>query len=91
MTRKLIALLALLSGLAALSGPAVASHLAPTSSCDAKISAVSDRGASDEELEEKRQAKTLVKSAKGRERRYRAPAPKRLQAPLLMGVERAHE
>ena len=91
MTRKLIALLALLSGLAALSGPAVASQLAPTSTCDAKVSTVSDREASSEQLEEKRQGKILKKSAKGRERQYRSPAPKRLQAPLLMGVERAHE
>ena len=89
MTRHLLAILALLSGLAALSGPAHASviHSAP---CDVVSTGTSqEKAGTPAELRE---------SAKKRDTRCRkVKAPKRMllpqsqRVPVAMGIERAFE
>ncbi len=91
MTRKLFALLALLSGLAALSAPANASFSTPASSVDASQSASNDCGAETREYRAKRLAKSKARSNDTRSQRNAVSAPRSLRAPLVMGVERAHE
>jgi len=90
MTRHLLALLALLSGLAALSGPAYASSQ-PLSACNIGASA---------EASEKR-ARLAAKPADAGDKAARRcretrrtsppPRPRALRMPVLMGVERALE
>lgn len=91
MTRHIFALLALLTGLAAIGSPAQAS-LAEALSCDASIAAnATDEGARGEvvrveSLRADPRANLGAKPALPAE-----PAPTALRLPVLMGIERAYE
>lgn len=90
MTRSIIALLALLSGLAALGSPAHASTI-DAIACDIGVSAEAsaDKIGTPAEVREatkKRPARChTVKTPK------RYPLPQSLQVPVAMGIERAYE
>ena len=91
MTRNLLALFALLSGLAVLSGGTIAANATPVSACDACVSA-SDSDASEQaQIQAERLAKYALRGYKRRGQERRVTVPRTLRAPLLMGVERAHE
>ncbi|WP_298465951.1 hypothetical protein [uncultured Erythrobacter sp.] len=90
MTRQLIAFLALLSGLAALSGPAHASVISSVS-CDVGVSAEANETkagtpAGIREAAKKRPVRCrTVKTPK------RIRLPESLRVPVAMGIERAYE
>lgn len=90
MTRHLLAILALLSGLAALSGPAYASvvHSAP---CDVGVST----GTSDEKAGAPVELRETAKKRDVRCRKLKAPKrillPQTPRVPVAMGIERAYE
>ena len=90
MTRHFLALLALLSGLAALSGPAHASA-SPLAACN--IGAMAEAGEHRANLPAKRADAGDKAARRSRETRQarRAPLPRGLRLPVLMGVERALE
>lgn len=91
MTRHILALLALLTGLAALGSPAQAS-LAEALACDSSITAAAGQETSGSESAAVQAAPTTLKQSReveAPERRTAAPAVLRL--PVLMGIERAYE
>jgi len=91
MTRHILALLALLSGLAAFGGQAQAS-LAEALACNASIAAsAGEDGAASENASPRAapEATGTIRAHEGPARRPAAPQPLRL--PVLMGIERAHE
>ena len=91
MTRHILALLALLTGLAAIAGPAQAS-LAEALACDASIAAAAGDEASGSESAAVQPAPASLRATRAvaaPERRPAAPASLRL--PVLMGIERAYE
>ncbi len=91
MTRNLLALFALLSGLAVLSGGTISASAAPTPACNACVPA-SDSDASEQaQKQAERLAKYALRGYKPREEANRVRVPRVLRTPLLMGVERAHE
>lgn len=90
MTRQILAFLALLSGLAALSGPAHASVTSAVS-CDIGVSTSvrEDKAGTPAEIREatkKRPAR--CPSAKAPKK---MPLPRALRKPVLMGIERSFE
>lgn len=90
MTRHLLAILALLSGLAALSGPAHASvvHSAP---CNIGVST----GTSEDKAGTPHELRETAKKRDARCRTLRAPKriviPRSQRVPVAMGIERAYE
>ncbi len=91
MTRKLFALLALLSGLAALSGPASASVL-DNLACDFGIASdcADEASGLPETVRKERAAKVTARCPRNVQPRS-VPAPQLLRLPVLMGIERAYE
>jgi hypothetical protein len=91
MTRKLLAIFALLSGLAALTGPANASLAHSSSACNASVQASTDSSVAAE------QARAEIGSEQSPARNQseaatpRSPVPSALGLPVLMGVDRALE
>lgn len=92
MFRKFLALVALLTGLAALGSPAQAS-LVEAMGCNASIAAL----AGGDETARSQAVKKQAKSATARARRALQPCachemlPAPIRVPVLMGIERAYE
>lgn len=91
MTRHFFALLALLTGLAALGSPAQAS-LAEALACNASIAAAAGEEASGSESAASQAAPASLRDTREVARPERRPAvPAALRLPVLMGIERAYE
>ena len=91
MTRHFFALLALLTGLAALGSPAHAS-LAEVLTCDSSIAVAAGYENSGSETAPERPAPATPRESRKVELpERRAPLPAALRPPVLMGVERAYE
>jgi hypothetical protein len=91
MTRRFLALLALLTGLVALGGTAQAS-LAEALACSASVAATSgdERGASESVAVQP--APTTIQATRAAEAPCPPPpVPEALRLPVLMGIERAYE
>ena len=92
MTRHFFALLALLSGLAAIGSPAQAS-LVESMACNSSIASLT----AGDEAARSEAVKKRAKSATGRARRAVQPCachemqPAPIRVPVLMGIERAYE
>lgn len=95
MTRHILALLALLSGLAALGSPAqasIASTLAEALACSASIAVAAGEEASGSESAAVQPAPATLKQSREVEAPESRPAPPAsLRLPVLMGIERAYE
>jgi hypothetical protein len=95
MTRHFLALLALLTGLAAFGGPAqasVASSLAEALACNASIAAATGEEASGSESAAAQAAPASLRATRALEVPEPRPAtPDALRLPVLMGIERAYE
>jgi hypothetical protein len=91
MTRHFFALLALLTGLAALGSPAQAS-LAEALACNSSIAAAAGEEVSGSESAPVQPAPTTISASRAVEAPARRPAtPDVLRLPVLMGIERAYE
>lgn len=91
MTRHFFALLALLTGLAALGSPAQAS-LAEALACNSSIAASAGDEAPRNETVPVQTAPTTLQQSREVEAPASRPAPPRaLRLPVLMGIERAYE
>lgn len=91
MTRHFFALLALLTGLAALGSPAQAS-LAEALACDSSIAATAGHEASGGEAVTARPVPATVRESRKVEAPERRPTmPAAVRVPVLMGIERAYE
>jgi hypothetical protein len=91
MTRRLLALLALLTGLVAFGGTAHAS-LAEALACSASIAATSGDEAVKGESVAAQPAPTTIQATRAAEAPCQPPAvPDALRLPVLMGIERAYE
>jgi hypothetical protein len=91
MTRRLLALLALLTGLVAFGGTAQAS-LAEALACSASIAATNGDEAVKGESVAGQPAPTTIQATRAAEAPCPPPAvPKALRLPVLMGIERAFE
>lgn len=91
MTRHILALLALLTGLAALGSPAQASF-AEALACNASIAAASGEEAPGIESAAVQPAPTTLQETREVEAPESRPAaPASLRLPVLMGIERAFE
>lgn len=91
MTRRLLAFLALLTGLVALGGPAQAS-LAEALACGSSISAAAgDETATGESIAAQSVPSTLHESREVEAPESRPATPSSLRLPVLMGIERAYE
>jgi hypothetical protein len=91
MTRRLLALLALLTGLAALGSPAQAS-LAEALACDASIAAAAgDEGIRSEAKPAQAVPATIRATRKVEAPESRPVRPRAVRLPVLMGIERAYE
>ena len=91
MTRHFFALLALLTGLAALGSPAQAS-LAEALACNSSIAAAAGNEASATESAAVQPAPTTLQETREVEAPESRPAvPASLRLPVLMGIERAYE
>jgi hypothetical protein len=91
MTRHFFALLALLTGLAALGSPAQAS-LAEALECDSSIAAAAGDETSGSESVTVQAVPASLKATRKVEAPERRPTPPRvLRLPVLMGIERAYE
>jgi hypothetical protein len=94
MTRHFFALLALLTGLAALGSPAQASmtsSLAEALACNASIAAAGEE-VSGSESAAAQPAPATLRATRAVEAPARRPAaPAALRLPVLMGIERAYE
>jgi len=91
MTRHFIALLALLTGLAALGSPAQAS-LAEALACNSSIAAAVGEDAVAGECAPVQLAPTTLRESREVEAPESRPAiPRALRLPVLMGIERAYE
>ncbi|MBD2842041.1 hypothetical protein [Erythrobacter rubeus] len=91
MTRRLLAFLALISGLAALSVPAAASYASQPVPCDSSVSAASEDVLTGERAQTKQGPGKTLSDAKGSRIERRTPRPRSLRMPVLMGIERAYE
>ncbi len=95
MTRHLLALLALLTGLAAFGSPAqasMASSLAEALACDSSITAAAGEEASGGEAAPAQSVPATIRATRKAEVPERRPAvPPALRLPVLMGIERAYE
>jgi len=91
MTRNLLALFALLSGLAAFSGAGSAAYAAPTPSCNACLSASDAEGSEQAQIQVQKLVKNSHLSSVSSGRNFGAMLPIWVRAALIMGVERAHE
>jgi len=91
MTRHFFALLALLTGLAALGSPAQAS-LVEALACDSSIAAAAGEDASGSESAAVQAAPATLGATRAVAAPERRPArPAALRLPVLMGIERAYE
>ena len=91
MTRHLLALIALLTGLAALGSPAQAS-LAEALACGSSIAATAGDSAQHDETVAAQPVPATIHATRAIEAPAAAPArPKALRLPVLMGIERAYE
>lgn len=91
MTRHILALLALLTGLAAFGSPAQAS-LAEALACDSSITAAAGEEASGGEAAPAQSVPATIRATRKAEVPERRPAvPPALRLPVLMGIERAYE
>lgn len=91
MTRHILALLALLTGLAAIGSPANAS-LAQALACDSSIAAAAGEDSSRTESTPVQPAPTTLRQTREVEAPVSRPAaPLALRLPVLMGIERAYE
>lgn len=91
MTRRLLAFLALLTGLVALGGPAQAS-LAEALACNASIAAHSgDEGTGGEHVAVQPAPATISATRAAEVAQPAPPVPPSLRLPVLMGIERAFE
>lgn len=91
MTRHILALLALLTGLAAIGSPAQAS-LAEALACDSSIAAtIGDDASGGESVAVQPAPATLRESREVEAPASRPAAPHALRLPVLMGIERAYE
>lgn len=95
MTRHFFALLALLTGLAALGSPAqasMASSLAEALACNSSIAAAAGEEASGSESVAVQQAPATLQATRAVATPESRPAPPAsLRLPVLMGIERAFE
>lgn len=91
MTRRFLALLALLTGLVALGGTAQAS-LAEALACSASVAAASGDERVASESVAAQPAPATISATRAAECEYPAPpVPDTLRLPVLMGIERAFE
>lgn len=91
MTRRFLALLALLTGLVALGGTAQAS-LAEALACSASVAAPSGDETARSESVAAQPAPSTIKGTRAAETECPPPAaPASLRLPVLMGIERAYE
>jgi hypothetical protein len=91
MTRHFFALLALLTGLAALGSPAQAS-LAEALACNSSIAAAAGEETSGSESVAAQPAPATLSATREVAKPERRPAvPEALRLPVLMGIERAHK
>ncbi|MFO6447112.1 hypothetical protein ACLBKU_08190 [Erythrobacter sp. NE805] len=91
MTRRFLALLALLTGLVALGGTAQAS-LAEALACSASVAAASGEERSPGESVAVQPAPATIQATRAAETPCpQRPAPSVLRLPVLMGIERAYE
>lgn len=91
MTRHILALLALLSGLAAFGSPAQAS-LVEALACGSSIAAAAGDEAAPCESVAVQLAPATISATRAIEEPRHAPAkPESLRLPVLMGIERAYE
>lgn len=90
MTRHFFALLALITGLAALGSPAAAS-LAEALTCDASVAAAAGEDGSGETVPVGPPAATSRVSRSTQAPECRPAVPAGLRLPVLMGIERAFE
>jgi hypothetical protein len=91
MTRHFFALLALLTGLAAIGSPAQAS-LAEALACDSSIAAAAGDEACGSESVAVQAAPASLRATRKAQTPERQPAPPHaLRLPVLMGIERAYE
>ena len=91
MTRHFFALLALLTGLAALGSPAQAS-LAEALACNSSIAAAAGEETSGSESVAAQPAPATLRATREVAKPERRPAvPEALRLPVLMGIERAYE
>jgi len=91
MTRHFFALLALLTGLAALGSPAHAS-LAEALACDSSIAAAAGDESARSETAPVQAAPATIRASRAAEVPASRPAcPPALRLPVLMGIERAYE
>jgi hypothetical protein len=95
MTRHFFALLALLSGLAAIGSPAsagIGASLAEALACDSSIAAAAGDEASGSESVAGQAAPASLRATRKAASPERRPAPPHaLRLPVLMGIERAYE
>ncbi len=95
MTRHFFALLALLTGLAALGSPAqasMASSLAEALACNSSIAAAAGEETSGSESVAAQPAPATLRATREVAKPERRPAvPEALRLPVLMGIERAHK
>ena len=91
MTRHFFALLALLTGLAALGSPAQAS-LAEALACNSSIAAAAGEETSGSDSVAAQPAPATLRATREVAAPERRPAtPEALRLPVLMGIERAHK
>lgn len=91
MTRHFFALLALLTGLAAIGSPAQAS-LAEALACNSSIAAAAGEETSGSESLAAQPAPATLRATREVASPERRPAtPEALRLPVLMGIERAHK
>ncbi len=91
MTRHFFALLALLTGLAAIGSPAQAS-LAEALACDSSIAATAGDNAQHNEAVAAQPVPATIHASRAVEVPVAVPAqPDGLRLPVLMGIERAYE
>ena len=90
MTRHILALLALLTGLTAFSSPVQAS-LAEALACNSSIAAAAEETSGGETAAAQPAPTTLKQTRKVEAPESRTQAPAALRLPVLMGIERAYE
>lgn len=95
MTRRFLALLALLTGLVAIGGTAqasVASSLAEALACSASVAAASgDERVASESVAAQPAPATIIATRAAEAECPPPPVPDSLRLPVLMGIERAFE
>lgn len=91
MTRKLFAFLAMLSGLAALSGPAAASYAHTSTACNSSVSTSVVASSASEQVRAERVPRKASANAGTVPAERTAPTPQSLRLPVLMGIDRAYE